>query len=218
MTTNETLLAAAGEGDSGRPEIPCDMQLGVTYGDYAAAAQLLWGDAGRYAYAEFRRLNQDLFAGELPPLPIVFGLTAYGRCIGLTRHPGQQRTAPRITLSTVMVNKGGERTVTDVVTHEMVHAVLMLRGQTDGHSHGDAWCRLITELSPAVLGHEITAHYVAPRRIPNPAHATDPNAPKTIVVRQPLEGALPQPVISRWPGSLRPPGYDTGQPLRVENY
>lgn len=194
------------------------VQLGVTLAEYAAAATLLYGDAAAYAYAEFDRHNREHFANTIPPLPIVFGLTAYGRCLGLTRHPGEWRTHPRITISTPLVNNGGEHAVSDVLLHELVHAHLMLTGQATGPSHGDAWCRVITRLSPTVLGCEITAAYVKPRRVANPAHDTDPTAPKTLVKREPLPGALPQQVISTWPQSLRPADYGPGEPLHIDTY
>src|SRR5690242_20744816 len=51
-------------------------------------------------------------------------------------------------------------------------AALMLRGEDPGHNAG-LWCRLITDLSPAVLGREITARPVLPRRVPNPDRDED---------------------------------------------
>lgn len=205
--------------DAGGATQECDVQLGATYEEYAHAAELIWGEPGRYAYTEFRRLNREHFDDTIPPIPLAFGLTAYGRCLGLTRDATDFRAHPRITLSTTMINKGGALAVTDVVLHEMVHVHLILRGEISGPSHGDAWCRAITELSPIILGHEINAGYVKPRRIPNPAHDTDPAAPKTIVKRVPQPGALSQPAISGWPGSLRPADYyGAGPRLHVDSY
>ena len=89
-------------------------------------------------------------------MPVVIGLTAYGRCIGLTRGSAGWLAAPRITLAPELFNgnhrtQGGPRMVSDVLVHEMVHAVLMLRDEDPGHN-GVPWCRVITELSPRVLG------------------------------------------------------------------
>ena len=40
------------------------------------------------AAAEYARLNREHFAGSIPPMPVIIGLTAYGKCIGLTRGGG----------------------------------------------------------------------------------------------------------------------------------
>lgn len=205
----------------------CNPQLGVTpasYGEYARAAALLWGPAGEYAAAEFTRLNRELFAGSLPPIPVVIGLAAYGHCLGLTRHRSRGwLDAPRISLASECFAgsrrmHGGPRQVTDVLTHELIHAALMFRGRDPSHN-ASPWCDLITELSPAVLGRDILARPVRTHRVPNPERETNPAAPKTIVRKIPDPGALPQAVLARWPYSLRPPGwYNTGQPIPVPTY
>jgi hypothetical protein len=193
-----------------------------TYEDYHRAATLLWGEAGDFAAAEFARLNREHFAGSIPPMPVIIGLTAFGRCIGATRDTGWL-DSPRITLTPELFNgnhrtAGGPRMVSDVLVHEMVHAVLMLRGEDPQHN-GDPWCRLITELSPEVLGREITARPVLPRRVPNPDRAADHDAPKTVVIRKPETGAMSQAELARWPHCLRPGRYYLeGKPIPVPTY
>lgn len=193
----------------------------TTHADYRAAAALLWGPAGDFAAAEFARLNREHFAGSVPPLPIVIGLSAYGHCLGATRpdwHP-----VPRISLTPEIFTgsertPGGTLTVPDVLVHEMVHAVLMLRGEDRAHNSAP-WCRMIAELSPGVLGHEISVRPVRPRRIPNPVRASDPTAPKTVVARRALDGELTQDQLARWPMTLRPAAYYTaGRRLEVPTY
>jgi hypothetical protein len=187
----------------------------TTYAECRAAAALLWDEAGAWAVDESARLNREYFAGSLPPLPIKMGLTAYGACLGKTRDRAGRTGPPRITLQSQTVNEGGTLVVSDVLVHEMVHAALLLRGEDPAHNSA-SWCRLITELSPAVLGREITAAPFLPRRVPNPAREADPSAPATIVVRQAAAGALPRKLLAAWPGSLRPPGYAAGgEPLSV---
>jgi hypothetical protein len=192
-----------------------------TYEDYRQAAALLWGEAGDFAAAEFARLNREHFAGSIPPMPIVIGLTAFGRCIGLTR--GGWLDSPRITLAPELFNgnhrtAGGPRMIADTLIHEMTHAALMLRDEDPEHN-GEPWCRLITELSPAVLGREITARPVRPRRVPNPDRDEDQNAPKTIVIRKPEPGTMSQDELARWPQCLRPGGYYLeGKPIPVPPY
>jgi hypothetical protein len=203
----------------------CDSQLEVTapdYDAYASAAQLLWGEAGEFAAAEFARLNRELFAGSIPPMPIIIGLTAYGKCIGATR-PIEWLATPRISLAPEVFTgshrtRGGARQVSDVLVHEMVHATLMLRGESPKHND-DPWCKLITELSPDVAGKDITVRPVRTRRVPNPARQSDPSAPKTIVKRMPDPGAMPQAALARWPYSLRPAAwFDTDRPIYVPTY
>jgi hypothetical protein len=80
-------------------------------------------------------------------------------------------------------------------------------------------CRLIAELSPAVLGREITARPVRPRRVPHPDRASDPDAPKTKVVRKPEPGTMSQDELARWPQCCRPGGYYLeGKPIPVPPY
>jgi hypothetical protein len=192
-----------------------------TYREYRAAAALLWGTAGEFAAEEFSRINREHFAGSVPPLPIVIGLTAFGRCIGLTR--SGWLAAPRITLAPEIFTgnhrtPGGTLMVGDVLVHEMAHAALMLRGEDPGHN-GEPWCRMLTELSPGVLGREVTAAPVGTRRVPNPDRESDPSAPKTKVVRRAEPGALARTDLAYWPQSLRPAGYyQGGQRIAVPTY
>ena len=60
----------------------------ATHEDYRQAAALLWGEAGEYAAEELARLNREHFAGSIPPMPVIIGLTAFGKCIGATRDSG----------------------------------------------------------------------------------------------------------------------------------
>jgi hypothetical protein len=197
------------------------MQLEVTatYRDYADAATLLWGPAGRYAADEFTRLNREHFAGSIPPLPIVIGITAYGGCIGLTRY----HATPRITLASELFNgshrqPGGPLAVSDTLIHEMLHAYLLLRGENTEHN-APPWCRMITELTPALTGREINAEPVRTMRVPNPGRDTDPEAPKTMVVRRPEPGCLTQKQLGRWPHSIRAESdYDGQEPIPVDTY
>ena len=66
---------------------------------------------------------------------------------------------------------------------------------------------MLTDLSPAVLGREVSASPVLPRRVPHPDRETNPDAPKTKVVRQAEPGAMTQAELATWPQSVRPAGY-----------
>jgi hypothetical protein len=72
------------------------------------------------------------FGGRILPLPVIIGLTAYGRCLGLTRGLEDWLAAPRITLARELFNGnhrtvGGQRMIADVIAHELVYVALMLR-------------------------------------------------------------------------------------------
>lgn len=189
----------------------------ATHEDYRQAATLLWGDAGDLAAAETERLGREHFAGRIPPMPVIIGLTAYGRCLGLTRGMEDWLAEPRITLAPELFNgnhrtPGGARTVADVIVHELVHVALMLRGEDPRHNFAP-WCQMITDLSPAVLGSTIDARPVVPRRVPNPDRETNPKAPKTIVVRRAEPGTMSQAELATWPQCRRPVGYYDGDKL-----
>lgn len=191
----------------------------MTYAEVRRYTAWTWGQAGEYAADEFMRLNRKHFAGSIPPMPIVIGITAFGHCIGLTRG----HSTPRISLASELFNgsdrqPGGPLSVADTLIHEMLHAFLMLRGKEPGHNFGP-WCRMIAELTPDLAGVELKAEPVGTMRVPNPERDTDPGAPKTKVIRQAKPGCLTQGQLARWPHSIRPKGYYNQQePIPVDPY
>jgi hypothetical protein len=175
-----------------------------TLADYRRAAEVLWGEAGAWAVDEYQRHNLAYFGGELPPVPIVIGLTAYGHCLGITRHEGEwSGEVPRITLQSPVFAKG-TLWVSDIIIHEMVHAKLMLAQENVRHN-ARPWCAEIERLSPLVLGRSIKAAPVNPRRIGGKN------------VRLEHEGHLSRDLLSRWPYSIREGG-DPGLVLQVSSY
>jgi len=154
---------------------------------------------------------------------VIIGLSAYGRCIGVTRSAEDWLAAPRIGLAPEVFNgnhrtPGGALMVADVLVHEMIHAALMLRGEEAGHN-GAPWCRMLTDLSPAVLGCAVDARPVLPRRVPNPERESDPAAPKTVVIRRAEPGQLPREDLAHWPIACRAANYYTGdKPVWVPTY
>ena len=191
----------------------------TTYAEYRQAAVWLWGQAGEFAAGEFAALNREHFAGSVPPLPIVIGITAYGHCIALTRG----HSTPRISLASELFNgsgrlRGGPLMVSDTLIHEMLHAFLMLRGENPAHNAAP-WCRMITDLTPGLAGREVQAERVGTMRVPNPDREIDPAAPKTKVVRRARPGYLTQDQLARWPHSVRPEDYYlTQKPIPVDTY
>jgi hypothetical protein len=176
-----------------------------THEQYRTAARVLWGEAGAWAVDEYERHNACYFGGKLPPVPVVIGLTAYGKCLGLTRHCGEwSESLPRITLWSALF-AAGTGAVSDVILHEMVHVRLMLTGEDPRHN-GKPWCAEIVRLSPLVLGQTVQAKPVLPRRV------------NGVNRRIPLDGHLERMQLASWPYSLRPAGGRGGRVLKVSSY
>jgi hypothetical protein len=185
----------------------CITQLEVTHSlaDYRRAAGVLWGQAGEFCVDEFERLNDWLFDGELPPLPIVIGITAYGKCIGLTRGAGNwDGEVPRITIASNLFAQGANW-VTETMLHEMVHVKLILTNQIPEHN-AMPWCAEITRLTQLAYGTKINAEPVNPRRVNGK------------VVRQRRDGFLARAELARWPHCLHDESWNPGEPISVETY
>jgi len=184
---------------------------------YRDAAVTLWGDAGAHAHDAYARLRPALYP-ELPPqVPIVIGITAYGRCLGLTRHGWEH--GPRITLESRRFAEGA-RLIDDVIAHEMLHAWLAVTGRGAKHDSAD-WYEAIRRLSPAVLGRELDARRGGARRsvrVPNPAYVPGGSEPKTLVRKQDVAGAVPHAAVACWPQAFRPDDYDWGTPIPCPTY
>jgi hypothetical protein len=181
-----------------------------SFDDYRRAATILWGDAGTFMLDTFAELNAELFDGQLPPLPMTIAMVPYGACVGATAPKANHGDTPQIVLPPEIFNgsarlDGGAAYVRDVITHEMVHARLMLDGRDPKHN-GEPWCREITRLSPVVLRREIRAAPVKARRIDGR------------VVKAPRDGYLPRAVLARWPHSLRPADWEPGPVIPVPTY
>jgi hypothetical protein len=191
---------------------------------YRAAAVTFWGEAGAYAYDSYARIRTALYPDLPEHLPIVIGITPYGRCLGLTR--GGWEHGPRITLppevfrGTTAANAqrrvpGGTRQVDDDLTHEMLHVWLLITGRQVSHDSED-WYEAVRRLSLAVLGHELDARRGAGRksvRIPNPAYRPGAGIPKTLVRKQRVTAPVTHADVATWPRSFRPANYDWGQPI-----
>ncbi|MPZ14359.1 MAG: hypothetical protein GEU73_08030 [Chloroflexi bacterium] len=182
---------------------------------YREAAVALWGEAGAFAHDAYGRWLA-LYPGLPEQLPIVIGITAYGKCWGLTRPTWEHD--PRITLSSSIFAKG-TRVVDDVMVHEMLHVWLAMTGQ-EIHHNSQAWYEAACRLSPAVLGHELSARRGADRRsvrVPNPRDG-EPGQPPTIVRKVPVPDVVPHRAIATWPYSLRPPHAPPGDPIPCPTY
>ena len=184
--------------------------------ELSRAAEVLWGPAGSYLYAAYRCLRATYFPDIPAELPLVIGLTAYGHCIGLTRHPWPQTA--RISLAPG-VFATGEGMVDDVLLHEMLHVHLAEAGLDPKHA-GEPWYTAVRRLSPAVLGQPLDVERSKRRsmRIANPAYGL-PGEPKTLVRKQAPEGdAGLHRRVATWPHSFRPSCYHWGDPIALPTY
>lgn len=183
--------------------------------EYRDAAVTLWGDAGALAHDLYAKHRANHFADLPESLPIVIGITAYGRCLGLTRTGWQH--GPRISLESRRFAQG-ENVISDVLLHEMAHASLALAGLESGHD-SNAWYAMVRKLSPAVLGCELEVRRGGGRksvRVANPRAGED-GQPATVVRKQATE-APAHGDVARWPQSFRPADYDWGTPVDCPSY
>ena len=182
---------------------------------YRDAAVALWGEAGAYAHDAYARIRAQHFPALPEQLPIVIGITAYGRCLGLTRACWDH--GPRITVASNLFAQGRRR-VDDTMVHEMLHVWLHQAGHSIEH-RSDPWYAAVRRLSPAVLGHELDVRRGADRRsvrVPNP-HAGE-GRPATVVRKVRADNAVPHGDVARWPSAFRPEGYDFGEVLYCPTY
>lgn len=173
---------------------------------YRDAAESLWGEAGIYAHESYARLRRELFPGLPAQLPIVLGLTAYGRCVGLTR--AEWVHGPRISVFSPAFGEG-RKYVDDILVHEMLHCHLYLGGREIAHDSDD-WYEEVRRLSPAVLGCDLDVRRGPRRRsvrLPNPEWYPGSGLDKTIVRKQPVQAELTHADVARWPHPFREAGY-----------
>jgi hypothetical protein len=182
---------------------------------YREAAEVLWGEAGAYAHDAYQRYLH-LYPGLPAEVPIVIGITAYGRCLGLTRTAWLH--GPRISLFSSNFGQG-TRIVDDTMIHEMLHIWLAETGQEIGHDT-EAWYAAVSRLSPEVLGHDLDARRHGSRRsvrVPNP-DCGQPGQPKTLVRKVRRDNAILHRDIARWPLPFRPSGTPAGRPIPCPTY
>ncbi len=184
---------------------------------YRTAAIALWGDAGALVHDEYGRLLPH-YPGLPDQLPIVIGITAYGRAKGLCASTWEH--GPRISIASREFGEGRLQ-VADILAHEMAHAWLFITGQETGHK-SEAWYAAVRELSPVILGRELDVRRGADRRsvrVPNPAWHEGSDEPKTLVRKTWVQDAVQHNDIARWPHSFRPAGYyDGDEPIRCPSY
>ena len=189
---------------------------------YRDAAEKLWGEAGALVH-DFYHEHLPHFTNLPDELPIVIGLSAYGRCAGLSRLDDPDLDGPRITIaSTEWAN--GVNHVKDVMLHEMMHVSLWLAGKKPDHQSAD-WYAECERLAPVVLGHEIELVSFSKQRksvrVPNPKWSEDnPDDVSKTVVRKVARDDLkyPHADVAHFPQPFRQEGWDWGDVVSVPTY
>lgn len=185
--------------------------MGYTAAEFRKAQRVLWGDAGTWAADTFAALNRDYFDGHVPARGIAWGLTPHGHRLGHTQPSG------RITLHPALLDPKsdawgtaeflGAGYATDVLLHEMMHALLFARGidnTTDGGGHNiPAWCEQVERLAPRLGLGTVRAAPVKPRRVDGK------------VVRLARDGHLSRDALARFPHSLREPAWHRANRQRM---
>jgi hypothetical protein len=181
-------------------------------------AERYYGEKGLWAYDVFERINDTFFGGKLPWPHIVWGLTAHGGCLGLTR----SGPAPVITLHPSLLGGTEKRNpwdvdedwlglafAADVLLHETIHVHARYNlgwcpGQGFTSHNNEVWVAEVNRLLP-LLGFEgVTAGLSATRRVIDPnGPPTKTGKPATKVVRSSGDGNLPHGAVARFPHEVR---------------
>ena len=184
--------------------------------DLREAATIFWGDAGTYVYDCYQQLR-PLFPNLPDTLPIVIGLSAYGKCSGITRANDPHLNSPRISIATQYLPQGTGY-VKDVMLHKMIHTTLHLSGRNTNHNGAD-WYAECQRLAQTVLGHPITlvpySRQRKPVRVPNPKWTEGSDLPKTIVRKVPRDPDTiqhPHAKVAGFPPRRSAPTTTTGAP------
>lgn len=146
-----------------------------------SVAEYYWGERATWAYRLSDQINARCFDGRLPVPMIQWGLTAHGRCLGLTREVGP-KDRPVITLHNSIWGDGeltaeGRRAEAwggvpacrlyafDVLVHELTHVAA--RGWSGESSHNNkTWMGEIERVSPTIGLPGIVASRTKMARIP----------------------------------------------------
>jgi len=183
----------------------------------------LWG------YETWERYNAAYFDGSLQAGQIFWGITAYGRCIGL--HQGRRNV---IVLHQSLLDmpdggywqpgdsSGRELAAGDVLLHEMVHQTIhqrlghsgcghnAKRGRCTSHNN-EHWVAEVNRIAPLLELSE-NAAVIKQKRIKEPGG----KGPGSVIWHVPAE-MMTRKQLSAWPHSARPKGYYRSVPVELAN-
>jgi hypothetical protein len=174
------------------------------------------GPAGRWAYQAFDYINRTYFDGGLPTPLILWTITEYGACLGLTRpstpafirlHPallGARRTANPWGVPAAHL---GVRLAFDVLLHECIHAAIDARwggwaGRGPTSHNNELWIAEVNRIAP-LLGLTLTAARSTTKRVPVEDGATGPRGKPRTKVERTTEGDVPFAAVAKFPYAVR---------------
>jgi hypothetical protein len=179
-------------------------------------------DFDLWLYETWESHNVAYFDGQLSIGQINWGITAYGRALGL--HSGWRN---HITLHQRMIEpgedwtggiRGRERAASDILLHEMIHQKIYQQSGSSGAknksetSHNnELWVTEIRRIG-RLLGYTVKADVIALKRA-----KTDDGSK---VYRHVCPGCLTQSQLATFPHSVRPAGYyrDTEDAVFIEDF
>jgi hypothetical protein len=172
------------------------------------------GERGPWAYDVFDAINTAYFDGRLPTPRIQWGLTAHGRCLGLTRrtsrpvvtlHPSLLGGSEKANPWNVSPEWLGVTYAFDVLLHESIHVSqhCLLDGGIGPTSHNNtAWIAEVNRIAPMLRLDGIEAGGSKTRRVPIEGETTKTGKPVTRVIRV-NEGNVPYSAVCRFPYGVR---------------
>jgi hypothetical protein len=175
-------------------------------------------DHGRWACRAFDAINATFFDGKLPRPLIVWALTAYGGCLGLTH----MLERPTIVLHPSLMKPSetgdghpwgmsekhiGVLLAFDVLLHESIHVAQRsihhdLREDRQSSHNRESWIVEVNRIAPLLGMNGIQAGLNKPKRVAIPGEFTPRGKPKTKVTRVD-EGNVPLKYYSRFPDGVR---------------
>jgi hypothetical protein len=172
------------------------------------------GDYGVWSYQAFDYVNATFFGGALPTPLILWELTPWGGCLGLTR----PSTPPLVRLHPGLLGGAGEEPpwgiprellgfayVLGVLLHECIHVRVDSLGGWRGQgptSHNNArWIAEVNRIAP-LLGLDIRAGRSKATRIATEGPPGKNGKPPTKVVRA-TESTVPFAAVATFPDGVR---------------
>lgn len=169
---------------------------------YREVASHFNGDVGIALFDYYRAINYHFFDGALPPAFLLTALTAYGKCIGLTKPDLHYK--PIILIHSMLKT---EKARFYIVLHEAIHVHVRYNlgvtsyGSKTSHTH-PAWLAEVNRIAPMLGYTDITLGYNKVTRVKD-------GTPKGTLKRMP-SGSVSSVCTSNFPHPLEG---ETGQML-----
>jgi hypothetical protein len=167
--------------------------MGFNTDDMHRFAAEAWGSLGLAIVDQWSKFNNNYFANELKPVPLVIThAQPFGKRLAFCSYAISETSGRTITLNlpkrhTVLVADA------NTLLHEMIHQYLFERGEYPSHD-GEPWRREIMRLNKLITGREIWAGRSKSARRKRDGKVIRINAAHSDGTK-----SLPQNQIARWP-------------------